>query len=458
MVRSGLTSPDYIAANSDILILNACKAEKKIQLGVKTSGGLGCGGDHEVGKQCARENLKEVLDSLKGADMVFLMAGAGGGTGSGAITVVAEALAKLDAPPLVVGVVTTPFPWEECREDLSNAVIKDLKRDCNSVIVIPNVKICELFAEERFLKAKEKVDEILYRAVSGVSYLVENRGIINVDFADVVTVMAKKGSAIMGYGEASGEDRARLALEAAINNPLMSNVSLSGAKGVLVNVTADKGLKVGEMALIKRLVSEAVGPGVEHICGFMVDDELATTKVLKVIIVATGIDQDQELEDVLIDDFSLDGLDEELEVEMAHDAQLDAYHDAQFDAQLEASDEIPRPFDPSSDLNSFVVLEPVDLDVRRPNKPEPIGSGPLAPVPSKPASPDSPWKNETSFDRPRASSVAQPLSPIETQDRQFEEIGGRPRKVKSEASLGVSQVNQNSDYYDLPPRAREKKR
>ncbi|MDR1871975.1 MAG: cell division FtsZ family protein [Deltaproteobacteria bacterium] len=434
MVRSGLKGPVFIAANSDMQALRPCLAKSKIQLGVKTSAGHGCGGDPEVGRLCAEENLDDLLDAAKGADMAFLMAGLGGGTGSGAIPVLAEALSRLENPPLIVGVVTRPFPWEDCREGLANRVVTQLRRYCNSVIIIPNSKVVELNPDLPFLKAKEKVDEILFRAVSSISYLIESSGVINVDFADVIAVMSKRGSAIMGYGEASGEKRAQLALEAAISNPLMADVSLKGAKGVLVNITGDEEVKSSEIAYINQTVRNQIGAGMAFYGGFVQDDSLAETGSLIVTVVATGLDEDVFAEESLTDfdeypDEDLLGTDEEL-----------SYSDAEL-ADSEFSDQDLS----ESELREaeLVVLEPVVEPQRRVRG---EGSGHLAPVSPAPqpvavvnrSLPLSPTERRTAFPPPAALA------------------SGVRTRSKYESNLNVEAAYTRSEYFDVPPNLRGK--
>ncbi|MDR0550328.1 MAG: cell division FtsZ family protein [Deltaproteobacteria bacterium] len=453
MVRSGLKGPDFIGANSDLQALNLCLAKKRIQLGVKTSGGLGCGGDPEVGRVCAEESKQELLDSVKEAELVFLMAGLGGGTGSGAIPVVAEDLGKLEQQPLTVGVVTTPFPWEDCRFPLAEKVIQELWRTCNSVIVIPNAKLCELYLDLPFLKAKEKIDEILYFAVSGVSYLIEKDGEMNVDIADVAKVMSKRGSAIMGYGEASGEKRAQLALEMAINNPLMSNVSLKGAKGVLVNITGDENVKNSEINLIKNLVREEIGPGVEFSSGFVIDSKLTESNRLIVILIATGFDQPEDL------GFLADEPEPVVDEALLNELDVD-------------------------DDSAFVVLDPVEEEPRRPVHFENVGSGHLAPVsPVSPVNPLAPRPlnlaanqtvnlgpkvNPGPSNQPTTRPVVEfrgrttaPLNQIEPLNYSnlppLSQTRTKNRaRVTRENSLGVGPAYNLGDFYDLPPSLRDK--
>ncbi|MDR2421846.1 MAG: cell division FtsZ family protein [Deltaproteobacteria bacterium] len=434
MVKSGLKGPIFVAANSDLQALNLCQAKLKVQLGVKTAAGHGCGGDPAVGRRCAEENLDELLAPLKGADMAFLMAGLGGGTGSGAIPVLAEALTKRENPPLVVGVVTRPFPWEDYRDPLADEVIGRLRRSCNSVIVIPNAKIFELDPDLPFMKAKEKVDDVLYRAVGSISYLIERVGVINVDFADVSRVMAKKGSAIMGYGEASGDKRAQLALEAAIANPLMSNRSLKGAKGVLVNVTGDALVTSSEFAAINSLVHNEIGQGVEFFSGLMIDESLSELKTLKVTVVATGLDYDESLDEG-------DWGDEEFS---EADLGLGDLEEAELDESEMAEGEMAEG-EMAEGLRAargdFVVLDPMAEEPAQAERA--AASGRLAPVlPS----------------RRESLNLSLPLTPTEARGPAAPPGDGLlgPRFRSKYEKLGVEQVYAKGEFFDLPPYQRKK--
>ncbi|MDR2141124.1 MAG: cell division FtsZ family protein [Deltaproteobacteria bacterium] len=445
MVRSGLKGPVFIAANSDLQALNPCLAKIKIQLGVKLSAGHGCGGDPELGRLCARENLDDVLKPLKGCDMAFLMAGLGGGTGSGAIPVVAEALARLENPPLVVGVVTTPFPWEDDREPLSYQIIRELLVFCNSVIIIPNAQICELFQDLPFLQAKSKVDDVLLRAVSSITNLIEKAGVINLDFADVCKVMTKKGAAIMGYGEGVGEKRALQALESAISNPLLLNASLKGAKGVLVNVTSDAHIRTSEVNLINQKVREAIGEGVELFSGLVVDEELADSKKLIVTVVATGLDLGEELS--------------ELSPELS--SELDELGALEVDPEL-SEDLLSDEAEPN-----LVVLGPA-LEANPPSRQfraDKVGSGPLAPVPMTPVPLASAVQSATEEANSRTVAAKRPLplSPMEIRSGAtplpLNPLGQRARPTKYEkygVNQGVDPAFTEERFYDFPPRQRSK--
>ncbi|MDR1607439.1 MAG: cell division FtsZ family protein [Deltaproteobacteria bacterium] len=433
MVASGLQGPYFAAANSDLQDLNRCRAKIKIPIGVKTAEGHGCGGDPEMGRLCAEENIEEIKHPLKDADMTFLMAGLGGGTGSGAIPVVAEALSKMENPPLVVGVVTRPFPWEDYRDSLTEDIIKQLRGFCNSVIIIPNTRLCELYPDLAFMEAKGKVDDILLRAVSSIVNLIEKDGVINLGFADVAEVMRKKGVAIMGFGEAVGEKRAQLALREAIANPLMGEISLKGARGVLVNIASDQKIKTSEMTTINTMVYDMVGQDVEFFCGWEVDESLAETGALRVTVVATGLDQEDD------DDLAFSS-----GQDLAFNETLDEGADGEVEVDIDADDlDLPLDAFDSLDENSLVILEPVDEPL--------VGSGHLAPVVNQ-----RPPQSATAPHRPT------PLSPVETLSPVYPTspitLTSARSRLKDDNALDLSQVHNRGEFYDVHPSYRDKKK
>ncbi|MDR1395838.1 MAG: cell division FtsZ family protein [Deltaproteobacteria bacterium] len=414
MIRCGVKGPYFIGANSDLQALEPCLAETKIQLGVRTSAGHGCGGDPEVGRRCAEENLVQVLQALKGSDMVFLMAGLGGGTGTGAIPVVARALSLLDEPPLVVGVVTRPFPWEDWRDQVSGPVIRELREFCNSVIVIPNSALVDLVPDLPFLEAKGMVDDILLRAVGSIYNLTRTVGDMGVSFEDVAAIMSRKGSAIMGYGEASGPKRVQQALEKAISNPLMTRASLKGAKGVLVNITADKDFKNSEYKAVSQLVRDEVGQGVEYILGVVVDNSLAEAGIMQVTVVATGL---------------------ELEEDAAEDA-------AACPELVELTPEDEFFEDEEYPAERIVAVRP---------GPSPAGSGPLAPPAAVNIRRTAPSRDPAP---PAAPVRPQTFQPAETRVRNPPEVN--IRRTPQPAQFGMDLGRLYGEFYDIPPAMRNK--
>ena len=237
MINEGTHKIDLIAANTDLQVLRISKAPKKIQLGLKLTKGLGAGMKPEIGRDSAVESYEDIKDSLKGADIVFIAAGLGGGTGTGAAAIIAKAAKEIGA--LTVSVVTKPFTWEgKKRAGLANLGLEEIKKISDSIIVVPNDRLLEIIDENVGMKDAFKIiDNILYQAVNGMTEVILNPGNsdINTDFADVQTIMQHKGMALMGIGKAKGDNAAQKALEDAIDSPLLDKVSLSGAKGILIH-------------------------------------------------------------------------------------------------------------------------------------------------------------------------------------------------------------------------------
>ena len=270
MINSKLQGVEFIAMNTDTQDLHKSLAEKKIHIGKNLTKGLGAGMDPEIGKRSAEETREEVQDVIKGADMVFITTGMGGGTGTGAAPIIAQIAKEMGI--LTVAVVTRPFPFEgKKRMQVADEGIRALSECVDSLITIPNEKLLTILGKDAsLLSAFAKADDVLTGAVRGISDIMLREGLMNVDFADVKTVMSEMGMAMMGTGCASGPNRAREATEAAIRNPLLEDVNLQGARGILVNITAGLDLSLGEYA--------AVGEIIEAF-----DSEHATVKVGAVI-------------------------------------------------------------------------------------------------------------------------------------------------------------------------------
>ena len=293
MIRSGLAGVEFISANTDAQTLHLNLSANRIQLGTTLTKGLGAGARPEIGRNAAMEDRERIADALRGANMLFIASGMGGGTGTGASPVVAEVAKELGI--LTVAVVTRPFVLEGKRQFVAQQGIDELSKYVDSLIVIPNEKLLDVLGENATVKdCFEEADNILKGAIAGIAEIITCPGMINVDFADVKTIMSKMGMAMMGSAYASGFDRASLAADAAINSPLLEDVSLEGARGVLVNITtAPGGLMMKEykeiMAIVRQYVNE--------------DDEQAEVKfgtaevvdmpedMVRVTIVATGLGQ-----------------------------------------------------------------------------------------------------------------------------------------------------------------------
>jgi cell division protein FtsZ len=287
MIRSGLTGVEYIVANTDSQALNANMAGTKIQLGGAVTKGLGAGANPEVGRRAAIEDYEKLSEVLEGADMVFVTAGMGGGTGTGAAPVIAKLAREMGA--LTVGVVTKPFSFEgKKRTRQADEGIRSLEDCVDSLICIPNQRLLQLAGENLSLVDTFKAaDEVLLNAVQGISDLINNTGLINADFADVSTVMTNKGLSLMGTGTASGPDRALKAAQLAISSPLLEDVSINGSTGIIINITGNSSLTTHETNQAVSLIMEAADEDAEIIFGTVIDDTMGEN--LKVTVIATGL-------------------------------------------------------------------------------------------------------------------------------------------------------------------------
>ena len=286
MINEGLNSVEFIVANTDSQALNANKAPIKIQLGHDLTKGLGAGANPEIGKRAAIESYNDIVEKIEGADMVFVTAGMGGGTGTGGAPIVAKIAKELGA--LTIGVVTRPFLFEgKKRKRHADAGLQELKENVDTLIVIPNQKLLAIAGEKTpLVETFKKADAVLSQAVKGISDLINIRGLINLDFADIRTVMANQGMAIMGTGIAEGESRAVEAATAAISSPLLENIAIDGATGIIVNVTGGPDLSLFEVNEASTLVTEAAHEDAEIIFGAVIDDAMGSN--VRVTVIATG--------------------------------------------------------------------------------------------------------------------------------------------------------------------------
>ena len=289
MVNAGLEGVDFICANTDAQALNSARVRTALQIGCNITKGLGAGADPDVGRQAAMEDRDRIQEVIEGADMLFITAGMGGGTGTGAAPIVAQVAKELGI--LTVAVVTKPFLMEGSkRMSIAEQGIGELGKYVDSLITIPNEKLLSVLGgETTLLDAFRSANEVLQGAVQGIAELITRPGLINVDFADVKTVMAEMGMAMMGSGSASGEDRAREAAEAAVSSPLLEDINLAGANGVLVNVTAGMDLSIGEFQEVGNTVREFTSEGATVVVGTVIDPDL--TDRIRVTVVATGLGQ-----------------------------------------------------------------------------------------------------------------------------------------------------------------------
>ncbi len=286
MIRSGLKGVQFIHANTDVQALSSSSAERKLQLGAELTKGLGAGANPAVGEGAARESADEIREAIAGSDMVFVTAGMGGGTGGGGAAVVASIAREMGA--LTVGVVTKPFLFEgKRRMTNADAGIDALKKEVDTLITIPNQRLLSIAGRNTtLLDTFRKADDVLYQAVKGISDLILFEGLVNVDFADVRAVMAEMGMAMMGSGEGSGENRALEAAEKAISSPLLEDISIHGARGILINVTAGPDVTLQEINEAAELIHAEAHDDANIIWGMVIDEELAD--MVRVTVIATG--------------------------------------------------------------------------------------------------------------------------------------------------------------------------
>jgi cell division protein FtsZ len=289
MIEEALVGVQFISVNTDSQALQNSRSDLKVQIGKKLTRGLGAGARPEIGRQAIEENRDEVLEHLKGADLVFVTCGMGGGTGTGAAPIIAQ-MAK-DIGALTVGIVTKPFLFEgRKRMKQAEMGITELRRNVDTMIVVPNERLLAVVGKGiPFQDALKKADEVLLNATRGIASLITSSGIINVDFADVRTVMQNGGAALMGTGIGRGENRALEAAQQAIASPLLDNVSINGASGVLINIVGGGDLTLGETTQISEIIHDAVGDDAQIIFGAGSDPKLKDE--VRVTVIATGFDR-----------------------------------------------------------------------------------------------------------------------------------------------------------------------
>lgn len=287
MIEAGLKGVEFLAVNTDAQSLHLSQSSNKIQIGAKLTKGLGAGANPEIGKKAAEESREEILEALKGADMVFVTAGMGGGTGTGAAPVVAEIAKELGA--LTVGVVTKPFTFEgRKRLTQADSGIKELKGRVDTLITIPNDRLLQVIDKNTsIIEAFRIADDVLRQGVQGISDLIAVPGLINLDFADVKTIMTDTGSALMGIGISNGDSRAMEAAKAAISSPLLET-SIEGARGVLLNITGGSSLGLFEVNEAAEIIAQAADPEANIIFGAVIDESMG--EEVRVTVIATGFD------------------------------------------------------------------------------------------------------------------------------------------------------------------------
>jgi cell division protein FtsZ len=294
MIDAKIKGVEFVAINTDAQALHHSKAQEKIHIGKNLTKGLGAGMNPEIGRQAAEENRDEIQEVLKGSDMVFVTCGLGGGTGSGAAPIVAETAKELGA--LTVGVVTKPFAFEGSqRRAIAEEALENLRDRVDTLITIPNDKLLSIIDRKTTLvNAFRIVDDVLRQGVQGISDLITKPGIVNVDFADVRAIMEDSGSALMGIGIASGDNRATEAAKAAINSPLLE-ISIDGAKGVLFNISGSSDLTMLEINEAAGIITENIDPNAKVIFGAVTDDQIRKGEI-QITVVATGFDEDRTKE------------------------------------------------------------------------------------------------------------------------------------------------------------------
>ena len=286
MIEGGLLGVDFVVANTDRQALESNPSELRINMGSELTKGLGAGANPEIGKRAAIESYNEIVETLEGSDMVFVTAGMGGGTGTGGAPIVAKIAKELGA--LTIGVVTRPFIFEgKKRKTHADTGIQELKENVDTLIVIPNQKLLSISGDQTpLLETFKKADEVLLQAVKGISDLINIRGLINLDFADIRTVMASKGMAIMGSATATGTSRSVDAAKGAIYSPLLENIAIDGATGIIINVTGSASLTLWEVNEASSLITEASHSDAEIIFGAVIDESMKDE--VRVTVIATG--------------------------------------------------------------------------------------------------------------------------------------------------------------------------
>ncbi|MAZ61150.1 MAG: cell division protein FtsZ [Candidatus Marinimicrobia bacterium] len=294
MINDGMNSVEFIAINTDAQDLENNNSQKKLQIGKELTKGLGAGANSEIGKEAVKENKEVILKELGQADMIFITAGMGGGTGTGAAPEIAKLSKELGA--LTVGIVTKPFAFEgPIRKKRALEGIKEMKKNCDTLLIIPNETLLEIASDDTTVtQSFQLADTVLNEATKGISDLINKPGLINLDFADVSTIMKNMGDAIMGSGSAKGEEKAILAAQQAINSPLLQNASIKGAKGLLVNVSGPKNMKMKELDEASNIIYQESGEDANVILGCVIDDKLSDE--IKITVIATGLNNNEQPE------------------------------------------------------------------------------------------------------------------------------------------------------------------
>lgn len=303
MVSNGFTGPEFISVNTDLQVLRESAAQERVQIGMKLTRGLGSGGIPTVGRRAAEESYDVLQEELQGADMVFLTAGMGGGTGTGASPIIASIARSTGA--LMVGIVTKPFFFEgNKRLEQAEAGIEELKKEVDTLLVIPNDKLLTITDENTTItEAFSKADEVLCNAAKGISDLITETGVVNLDFADVKSVMSNGGDAIMGTGIASGDNAAEEAARKAISSPLLDDMSIKGARGILVNITGSASLGLQQVSKAATIINREAGADVHVYLGAVINEALPKDEI-RITVIATGFNgvEPREVREVLVEE------------------------------------------------------------------------------------------------------------------------------------------------------------
>lgn len=287
MIDYGLTGMEFIAANTNIMDLKRSNAKIKLQLGKEATNGLGAGANPEIGRKAAEESREDIKNHIKDADMLFIAAGMGGGTGTGATPIIASLAREMGI--LTIGIVNRPFIGEGKKRTVNaEKGIQKLRENVDTLIVVPNEKLKEIYPDMTVIEAFKKADNVLYEAAKAVSEIIHYSGYMNVDFADVQTVMVNRGMALMGTGVCDGDDRAAKASNLAMNNPLLSDIHIENAKGILINITAGKDFRMDEFEVITQEIVKKAGEDGDIITGIIFNE--AMEGKIKVTLIATGLD------------------------------------------------------------------------------------------------------------------------------------------------------------------------
>ncbi len=295
MIEAGIEGVEFIAANTDLQALRLCYAPVKLQLGTKLTKGLGAGANPEIGRQAALEDTEKIIDLLEGSDMVFVTSGLGGGTGGGGAPIAASLATELGA--LTVAVVTKPFSFEgKKRQKQAEDALRELQESADTVITIPNEKLLTTLPPGTALaEAFRFADDVLRQAVQGISDLITVPGVVNLDFADVKTIMTGMGMALMGTGIADGEDRAAVAAKKGISSPLLEDTTIQGARGVLINITGSNSIGLHEVSEASRIIQESAHPDANIIFGSVFDEAMGDK--IKITVIATGFAEEEAEDD-----------------------------------------------------------------------------------------------------------------------------------------------------------------